>query len=1157
MPKFHFFTEADLMQQQTNILAYGPVLNDENTKYRVTFLFEVSQPAKAFAVCDGVVFVQPLNGDINSDYVNLVLKPTGDLENGFTPVEYFVYRGLKKANFIQGQNTLVPYNHADSTDLTNGVWENADDFHPVEPDSTADEKAFGWDKVSESDSAFLNSIFNETDDNHQLHHISKGMFIGYFDSTVNPAGFEIVLRDRMYFPDLGMVRGAETTFSVNAPGGTDIPGNEPIATMREREKILNFVDPAAYMMLFYESGIHVENKNTAPQDCYGFNDIYNVILVGNGNPNFHTKNTLYIDIRNENGCSLNYYKDNEGISGTPDYGMHIQRSWDGINFTPLVYYSNFWPIFATTFLNAGTSDSLLLFLKVREDYNPKPFVYLDFATQQIISGSTTLIIPIEGATKIRNIKNLSIAPDGWSESIELSIPIISDTISWIGKIYVGKHDYNVIAPNTSFIKQHYLDYLFGPLNAISNLPPASETEWKLILGKKLISTDYPFGFVAAIEMVLTETPTLIDFSAVVVDLHSISSFGTEEHTYPFFNRYTEILNGPPPSNIGKSIDPNFIFHPDKTLVDISTKNSINVGIDLMTFSYLDSEKYKPKICQLVITRSEYDSYIRPAISLVDENLHDATLNLIGISGTQATTQSSLDSVQDSSGFNYYEGLIKIHGMDSNGIHAIDNPLQNIEIGTLNGKIFQSINVTPPNSNNASDSLNAYFSINDAIDYIKKVEGVYWKDVPLLFEDKDNTLGEVCTRIRVHSYGQKAKVKESIFSEAYWGMEIFAKPAFENLIIQAPYVLYIDPDTDKDVKRFLKENIMSSIGEGGRQAYNHLTSNSDENSFQDNPSPYVSVPRPVPNQNQTYQVDFGQILYGFESFKLPAMYSGYEGYNDYLLYTDYNNNSSLPFPFDQPIPTNLFPLQLISFDYSGIIANVATPVAEYFYHLKKTKSSLKGVLIPNIADLDFYYSLSAPEADLFGNADARGLYSAWLRLGGDSGINPNLKLSEIFDFYYSGFTTRTNFDNSVIYFSSNYRWRILAIYLGFLVENPVGTFTWLPDQPLNSDWKNLKNKFRNVMWIFIEFWYNQLVHRELTALRIADVVPVVESLCPIHRFIWNGSIGTFTNKEFNQSDFNSTTQLDFDTLKSSIDYCLINKFLPFLKSKIQEESPGII
>ena len=91
MADFFFFTDIDLLNNQTVQQSFGPVSGDESSKYRLLNFHSSSSDSGAYAVCKGQVFAQ--QNASNSALVNLVLmpavRPDADLRN----VDYFIYMG--------------------------------------------------------------------------------------------------------------------------------------------------------------------------------------------------------------------------------------------------------------------------------------------------------------------------------------------------------------------------------------------------------------------------------------------------------------------------------------------------------------------------------------------------------------------------------------------------------------------------------------------------------------------------------------------------------------------------------------------------------------------------------------------------------------------------------------------------------------------------------------------------------------------------------------------------------------------------------------------------------------------------------------------------------------------------------------------------------
>src|SRR5690554_1191675 len=235
MAAIHFFTETSKLKTQSSSDAYGPVVGSLNTEYRTTLKGFLNADAKAIAVCQCKVYLQP---GASSNLVNAILVPVLpniDLNTGYTPVRYFIYRGLKKSDILDGSNEIIAEDPT-NIGLVAKLWTNfntlvADKASSTEPITATkpNAKALGWQYATNPTTDLMEKIIYETDDNHEVISVAGGTEIGEFVS--GNEGFEIVLAERMYLPDLANIRAAETIITATIPDVSDIPGNEPIANM--------------------------------------------------------------------------------------------------------------------------------------------------------------------------------------------------------------------------------------------------------------------------------------------------------------------------------------------------------------------------------------------------------------------------------------------------------------------------------------------------------------------------------------------------------------------------------------------------------------------------------------------------------------------------------------------------------------------------------------------------------------------------------------------------------------------------------------------------------------------------------------------------------------------------------------------------------------
>lgn len=252
---------------------------------------------------------------------------------------------------------------------------------------------------------------------------------------------------------------------------------------------------------------------------------------------------------------------------------------------------------------------------------------------------------------------------------------------------------------------------------------------------------------------------------------------------------------------------------------------------------------------------------------------------------------------------------------------------------------------------------------------------------------------------------------------------------------------------------------------------------------DNPSPYLI-------DDDAHWVDFGQVLYGFESIYYQHHY-------------DYVNNPQDPLSVLFPPPPDTysdsyvnFPVRIVD-DLAGWVANVITPATEYFLDVKSTGNNPKKTL-------EHYFKRSAPVSDLYANADSIGIWWAYNVLK----HNSDLKLSDVFTLYYKGGNhLRTGIMVSPSphfpYYTNTNRWKIFSLFFGFMDENE----NWIPDNP--TQWQKVKGKHSNNNPLgrsyvyddnqthndrlrflgFAEFWYTRLKSPKWTGFCLSKNIEI--------------------------------------------------------------------
>lgn len=1097
----HFFTESNLFSQD-QYQAYGPVkdINDPTKasfEYRVSSKLTFSQDAKAFATIDGLIFVQPQNGDVNATLVNLILLPYEPLEIDFTPVYGFIYRGLKKENFIQS-NELIDPSNANSTDLIEDIWNNFNKLKIKDVSITVPSKArIGWDSISKPGNTNLNEILNNsTQQSIEGHPVKKGMVLGYFEAASASTSFEIVLRENLYTPDLSVLRAEENIISVQTLG--TIEGDEPLANMQNRDRVFNYIDPTVFFNLFYEVGVLSSGTNTPLK---GFEQIYTNITS-----KFFTSEILYIDIRDEFGKSINFLKDNQGNSGDIDFGKHYKL---GINVDPpneINHYLNYWSLFSLALPSYSFSSFHSLNFSFRKQYNPTPLIYVDHGSK----------FKTDDGIEVMNEKfwnDLISSSADWTDPFEIFSPNLPNlnggtSPSWFIRLYLIKED-PPVNPPIPFYKESYLDNIFGPIIEVPAINNQQGVVWNTFLGKRFINARRELGIQCMVQMGVAFSSADVAYFTKMVDFRRNDEYDILIENLN--NTAGSILNSSGHSSAGSFFEVQ-IMERDKPTKNLEFRHVILQDVIGLIPVVADFNKGVRDLNALTfsvkISRTEYDNSILFTAKTINPDLPFSYFKLPAVVKNY-----------DQNDVYYAKGEVNISGIKNNFTYSELQSL--IQIYSIDATNFNSmefgLSIDVPDKCDIGTDDDAYFSVDGLIEAIAVVEEVFPE---ALYNNYSNTdeIVRTATRIRVHSYGKHRTYSECSFNNVDWyivpvnqSKDFLAYVAMENAIRDADYTSRYEVPPNSGIFQthyryiHLTERLFNPT-------LARLITHADENTFQDNPSPYLLYNNPITSQIE--EIDLGQILYGFESIVNPAISFGY---------TVFSIN--------------------ISFDLAGIMANIATPVAEVLAHKIKGESPHKNNYIgsPITPDIDRYYELSAPMADLIGNADAIGISRAYEMLKHNSGV----QLSDIFSFYYKGTNTYpVNPNGQFDYYSVQNRWLIVGLYLGVVEKVNSTTFNWLSNPAVKV---NLEQR----MLIFIRFWYNVKMGPIKTGVIISTSIPAT---APFLHEINANAIQTDFGTEYGIS-FSQATQL-VQEVTDDMNYILYTVFLPFLKSSIEAENPSI-
>lgn len=458
MADFYFFTDIDLLNSQNGSEAFGPAgVSSGYEQYRVTSMHTATGTPKAYAICDGTVCIQQDQG--NSSLINLILKPSQKLEINFSSIKYIIYKGIMKSSLLDGSGNVVvnPNN-----DLTASIKISWDLFLLATGASStpAPENSLGIDINSSttnfSDTDIIDNLFYREGVSYQFPNVKGKSVIGDFDPT--GFGLDIITESIGYEPKLILTRTKENFVKVQQLTGTPTAA-QTFQFNHDKEEILNFVDPCAFYGSFYSEKIQAKTS-TGVFDKVSGNDLYDKVIKGvqhtlAANGNFFNRNIIYLDIRNEQNQSFNYYK---------NYSDNINISLNGSTVANSNYYVSGWPLLilnstgAPAFPTGNTSDKNTISINLPKGDNEIPLAYIS-------QGYKNKIFPFAKQLKGKSKFIELTLPTNYTSDIELATPNRD-----------SNSDTTVVS---CIIKIRY----FKKINRRTGVPPASS-------GTVLRSTDF-------------------------------------------------------------------------------------------------------------------------------------------------------------------------------------------------------------------------------------------------------------------------------------------------------------------------------------------------------------------------------------------------------------------------------------------------------------------------------------------------------------------------------------------------------------------------------------------------------------------------------------------------------------------------------------------
>jgi pyrrolidone-carboxylate peptidase len=462
VPVSHVFTDFASLTKQTAERAFGPVVdstdaNSLTTRYRTTSLFQMPTDMPAYAVCSGSIALQ--RDPANNQTVNLILRPRNQPIVGFPPIRYFIYRGLKLDQFLKGISgpDAALIQPASTSPLVAEAWFDFLDLNAAA--TTMPSSAFGYDPA-QSATASIDDVFFRIGGS-QLPPATRGQLLGHFLGG-HDFGFEIVLENGASAPTIGDLRS--TVHEIKTAGATT-----PFALRVRKEEVLNFLDPAAFYGLHMHKDGEILIPGAPPHRGLG---VYTNVVEKFANPN-----RLYIDIRSDNGSSLNFHG-NYGTTNQVKLGDSLSSP------VAIPYGNNGWPILIVDSAPLNTAINIRrVELELPIADNEKPALYVRHGS-----------VP-QPFTEV-------VANGAWTVGVDVAYPndLASGPrkgVAWVLRLDYGRRDVatrTVPIPSGVLKTEKYLDNVFGPIDRASHWSGSQGLKWLLTQEDRYVDANMPLGW---------------------------------------------------------------------------------------------------------------------------------------------------------------------------------------------------------------------------------------------------------------------------------------------------------------------------------------------------------------------------------------------------------------------------------------------------------------------------------------------------------------------------------------------------------------------------------------------------------------------------------------------------------------------------------------
>lgn len=609
---------------------FGIDTSDIN-KFRVNSIFNIAGSVKAYAMVSGTVLLQQQSGIPAK--VNLILKPH-DQSNFKLPIKYVVYRGLETSAFIENNNISDPNNKVKTTGSELLVAMQTIQQQRAPSDDIPIQALFGNELTSAATKNIDEFFFQNLALASQLFKIDCGVELGKF--ATGEISIEVILENPEYF--LTLEDAKKPLHEIN------VAGLSSAEKKFKQDLVRHFVDPAAYYGLHHDivGGIEYRTgsaKQSANTPALVYSQIVNKFL---------TKNKVYLDVRNENGYSYNYYGNYVGTGA--DANKNIKIGQTATTLVAKEYYTNGWAIH-TIDVTAGSGTENEIFVALRVDDNERPLVA---GLNTAITPYTEVDPPITSTNtfnRIYYVDETILIPTvivDFTNPFSVKVPSTGGSaptqLSTIIRIDYNKQ--NVESTFKSFALTGTTDYHFGTTSL--NIPWDTDDtiKWHTDNFKKFVDAVEDIGFAGYIETghivdINNENPSNENILIYTAPENYLLNEGFEKQLT--FNRKGGTAN----------LESFINLFPDLSLERTNLMPSTTENI--LSFSLGLEGRLKKPIQFLGITKTEWET----AINNANNSLSDNHIKLIKLnaSGTPKI---------DINGINYSDFEIAVTGMNSIG-----------------------------------------------------------------------------------------------------------------------------------------------------------------------------------------------------------------------------------------------------------------------------------------------------------------------------------------------------------------------------------------------------------------------------------------------------------------------------------------------------------